>query len=108
MLMTLVVAPPVALVWQAAPASAHGRCSTRGLERVIQLSASKRVSCAQARRVAAGYDSAILRSGAFPGKKPIPVGGFACTTRSAGPRSEETFKVGCRAKSRVVRFVWGV
>ena len=108
MLMTLVLAPPVALVSQAAPASAHGRCSTRGLGRVSDLSASKRVSCAQARRVAAAYDSVILGSGAFPGKKPVSAGGFACASRRAGGESEETFKVHCRSKNRAVRFIWGV
>lgn len=79
----LVVATSVGM---ASPAAAHGDCrSTVG--RVTDLSASRRVSCGAARKVAAAYDSKVMKGGSFPGTGRVKAGGFAATARERHHRS---------------------
>lgn len=98
----------VAAVWVATerPASAHGACRHRG-ERVSGLTASARVRCATAQRVAAAYDTAVLRGGNFATGR-VPAAGYTCHTRPVGGPEEETFKVRCTRRGGVVHFGWGV
>ena len=100
----LVVATGVGL---ASPAAAHGACGST-VERVTDLSASRRVSCGAARKVAAAYDAKVIAGGSFPGNGRVAAGGFSCATTSVGPDSEESFSVRCGSRRGVVRFVWGV
>ena len=100
----LVVAASVGLP---SPAAAHGDCRST-VERVTDLSASRRVSCGAARKVAAAYDSKVMKSGSFPGEGRIKAVGFSCTTTSTGHDSNESFSVRCATRRGVVRFVWGV
>lgn len=95
-----------AWIGTAPPASAHGACRYGG-ERVTGLSASSRVSCNTARRVAAAYDAAVMGDGSFPGGR-VPAAGYSCRTTPAGDPSEETFTVRCTRSGNVVRFAWGV
>ena len=100
----LVAATAVGL---ASPAAAHGACSST-VERVTDLSASRRVSCGAARKVAAAYDARLMVGGSFPDKGRVAAGGFSCATTSVGHDSEESFSVRCSSRRGVVRFVWGV
>lgn len=98
----------MSLVTMAGPAAAHGSCRGPAVERVSEVTASRRVSCATARRVAEGYDRRVMASEQFPGGDRVAVGRFSCATRPA-PNQEETFKVRCSARGGdVVRFSWGV
>ncbi len=93
----------------AGTASAHGTCRAPAeVERVLQLRAGSRTSCATARSVAAAYDEKVMAGGSFPDRQPLRVKGFRCTTVPAGPSEEETYKVRCLSKKMVVRFMWGV
>ena len=100
----LVVATGVGL---ASPAAAHGDCRST-VERVSDLSASRRVSCRTARKVAAAYDAKVMKGGSFPGKGRVRAGGFSCSTTSTGQDSDESFSVRCATRRGAVRFVWGV
>ncbi len=98
----------VAAVWVATaePASAHGRCRSSE-ERVSELTASARVRCATARRVAIAYDTAVMRSGSFPGGR-VAAARYTCRTTSVGAAEQESFAVLCTTRGGVVRFAWGV
>ncbi len=100
----LVVATGVGL---ASPAAAHGDCRST-VERVTELSASRRVSCGAARKVASAYDSKVMRGGSFPADGRVKAAGFSCATASTGHDSDESFSVRCATRRGVVRFVWGV
>ena len=100
----LVVATSVGL---ASPAAAHGDCRSP-VERVTDLSASRRVTCGAARKVAAAYDTKVMQGGSFPGQGRVKARGFSCATTSTGHESEESFSVRCTSRRGVVRFVWGV
>jgi len=91
----------------ARPAAAHGACLST-VERVTDLSASRMVSCAEARKVAAAYDAKVMGGGSFPGKGRLAAEGFSCATTSVGHDSEESFSVRCGSRRGVVRFMWGV
>ncbi len=91
----------------ASPAAAHGACRPT-VDRVTDLSASRRVSCGAARKVAAAYDAKVLAGGSFPDEGAIAAGGFSCATTSLGHDSEESFSVRCGSRRGVVRFMWGV
>jgi len=90
----------------AEPASAHGACRYGG-DRVTGLTASARVRCATAQRVAAAYDSAVMQGGSFPGGR-VAAAGYLCRTTAVGEAAEETFAVRCSGGRNVVRFAWGV
>ena len=95
-----------AWIGSAEPASAHGACRYGG-DRVTGLTASARVRCATARRVAGAYDSAVMQGGSFPGGR-LAVAGYSCRTTTVGEAAEETFSVRCSSGRNVVRFAWGV
>ncbi len=101
---TLVVASGLGL---ASPAAAHGACRPT-VERVSDLSASRKVSCGAARKVAAAYDAKVMAGGSFPGQGRVAARGFSCATISVGHDWEESFSVRCASGRGVVRFVWGV
>lgn len=90
----------------AEPAAAHGACRS-ATERVVQVTASTKVSCATARAVAAAYDAKVMAGGSFPGGR-MAVNGFGCVTSPAGAAAEETFSVRCTGRRGTVRFQWGV
>lgn len=97
---------PLAL---AGSASAHGACRAPAeVERVSQLRAGSRTSCATARSVAAAYDEKVMAGGSFPARQPLRVKSFRCTTVPAGPSEEETFEVRCSSRKMLVQFMWGV
>lgn len=98
----------VAAAWlaTAGPASAHGACRFTG-ERVSGLTASARIGCATARRVAAAFDRAVMRGGTFPEGR-LRAAGYNCRTRADGPPEQETSTVRCTRGGNVVRFAWGV
>lgn len=104
-----VAAAMTAAAWvgSAPPASAHGACRYTG-DRVSGLTASARVSCATARRVAAAYDAAVMGEGSFPDGSRVPAAGFSCRTKPVGSESEESFTVRCARGGNIVRFAWGV
>lgn len=91
----------------ASPAAAHGACRPT-VERVSDLNASRKVSCGQARKVAAAYDAKVMAGGSFPGQGRVAARGFSCATTSVGHDWEESFAVRCTSPRGVVRFVWGV
>lgn len=95
------------VVGDTTPAAAHGACRST-TERVSQLSASTKIACGLAQRVAAAYDRVVMAGGAFPGENRIAVPGMACATTSVGDESEETSSVKCVGRRGVVRFTWGV
>jgi hypothetical protein len=88
------------------PASAHGACRYTG-DRVTGLTASARVGCATAQRVAGAYDSTVMDGGSFPGGR-VAVAGYSCRTTTVGDAAEETSTVRCSRGRNAVRFVWGV
>lgn len=100
------LAVPVPVIG-ASSASAHGTCRP-GTERVSELVASRGVSCATARQVAAAYDAAVMSGGEFPSRKPVAARRFSCRTTTVGHPSEESFTVLCRQGRLTVRFAWGV
>lgn len=89
------------------PVAAHGACRST-TERVTGLSASGRITCGAAQRVAAAYDTAVMTGRSFPGAGALAVEGFRCTTTSVGHESEETFSVRCAGRRGEIRFAWGV
>ena len=91
----------------ASPAAAHGACRSP-VERVTDLRASRRVSCAGARKVAAAYDAKVMDSQSFPGGNRVKVRGFTCATTSTGHEAQESFSVRCATGRNVVSFQWGV
>lgn len=95
-----------AWIGSAEPASAHGTCRYSG-DRVTGLTASARVCCATARRVAGAYDTAVMQGGSFPGGR-VAVAGYSCRTTTVGDAAEETFTVRCSSGQHAVRFAWGV
>lgn len=94
-------------VGMASPASAHGACRS-ATERVSGLTATAKVSCTTARKVAAGYDTEVMAGGAFPGGSRVSTRGFSCATTPVGHESEESFSVRCAGRRGVIRFAWGV